>query len=252
MVMKVKFHCLRKETKRTTRSKLSKPTLTILNRLLSWVWPVQVAQGRGTTTPLLRLYYYQGCWQLAAQQALYSYGRRYPPIKVGYKLLGSQLIRINQVLVLGAGLGSAIDVYRQFKTNNNVCFTLIDIDTQVIEWGSSIHSNPNDGLTNQWILSDAVSFLNTNKSSFDLIIVDIFEDIVVPSFVLNISFWKLLRNQVHNNNPKVIFNYIEHIPLVTQKLKKDWEASGWSIAESRKIGTNIIFILEVSGFEEKL
>jgi spermidine synthase len=89
------------------------------------------------------------------------------------------------VLVLGTGLASAVHVLRRFGCRPR--FTLVEIDPLVLEWameflpdGSRQDVRP--------VCANAFGFISTDRSTYDLIIVDIFFGREVPDLVTQHRF----------------------------------------------------------------
>lgn len=180
----------------------SKPTS--FQRLLSYLYPVRIASRSSHINPVLDLFLYRGQWQLATADALYSDGDRYRPLTIAFKKMKRHLPGIKTVLVLGTGLGSAARVLH--KLGSSAFVTLVDIDEEVLSWALELmppeiarHSRP--------VCSDAVLFLEENKETCDLLIVDIFVSRVVPGFATTEAFLKKCRQRI-NTGGHFIMNYI--------------------------------------------
>merc|ERR1711974_428438 len=67
--------------------------------------------------------------------------------------------------------------------------------------GCQLENNSNTTI----ICEDALQFVKTKSSQFDLIIIDLFIDIAVPKPFLEVSFWDDLMNS-KSTNGVILFN----------------------------------------------
>ncbi len=182
------------------------PRYSTFQKILSYFYPVKITSAAGKSTPLLSLYLYFGRWQLGAATALYSDGKAYKPLKLAFDYLGkNRLTGIEQMLVLGSGLGSAIDILKSLKCLPTKSL-LVDIDPQIIDWASDIHQAQRHSCT--WLCKDVNSFLASHNCETDFIILDIFEDRTVPRFVCQKSFLLQCMQLLRDQHSVLVFNYI--------------------------------------------
>jgi spermidine synthase len=215
--------------------------LSRLQRLLSHLYPVKVASAAGQTTPEIRLYRFQGRWQLSSATALYSDGPAYRPLTAAFDYLGKRLEGRQHMLVLGAGLGSAAAILqkRNIRIPN---ITLVDIDPQVICWGKeTLQATP--GVLYEWVCSDVQDFVANHPQRYELLIVDVFQDRVVPAFVSGPAFLLQCRQLLQLSTGILVLNYIINN-------EQAWETallhlrSVFDIEHIIKIGINRILILK--------
>jgi spermidine synthase len=214
--------------------------LHFLQHLFSYLLPLKVASAEGITTPLLSLYRYQGRWQLSAATAIYSDGAAYRPLKEAFGYLKKELPGKQNMLVLGAGLGSA--VYVLDKMNIKISATLVDIDPQIIKWGKEI-INSETQVPCEWFCNDVQNFVGQHQILYDLIVLDVFQDRLVPQFVTTIKFLKECSRLLQNDKSYLVFNYIINN-------QEKWETalqniqSVFTIEHTISIGINRIMILK--------
>ena len=89
--------------------------------------------------------------------------------------LKRQLPGINTMLVLGAGLGSAVQILNK-KGFHPAC-TLVDNDDVVLRWLDDLMVKK-DKIN--LVLTEAAAFVDENTDVFDLVVIDIFKSRVVP------------------------------------------------------------------------
>lgn len=177
--------------------------LSLYKRLLSYVTPILVRKAASEKNPLLELYYYRGRLQLATADALYSDGAHYRPLRIGFKEVQTFLPEVKQVLVLGTGLGSAVQVMARMGYYPH--FTMLDHDSTILKW--AMETLPGYGNQVTPVCADAREYMENNSNSYDLLVVDIFNSRIVPGFVISQEFLTLCRNSIRPGG-KMIMNYI--------------------------------------------
>lgn len=175
-------------------------------KLLSYLVPVRLyfATG-GQENPILELCYYRGQYQLATIDALYSDGDRYRPVNVVCKHFANKLANVNSVLLLGTGLGSAVQVFRKRGYNPN--FRMIDHDETILSWAKQI-LKPIDTQTIDTVCTDAETFIDEDHDTYDMLIVDIFKSRVVPDFVTTTEYLEKCKTHIKSGGCFAM-NYIK-------------------------------------------
>lgn len=179
--------------------------ISYLQKLLSFFYPVKISEAQGISTPIIGLYKFQGRWQLSAATAIYSDGAAYAPLKLAFNFLKNELHQKQKMLVLGAGLGSAVSVMHNL--NISLENTLVEIDPQIIAWGKPIlEAETKQNCT--WVCSDVLQFVERESNTYDLIVLDVFQDRVVPHFISTTSFLSHCKRMLQNHKSVLVFNYI--------------------------------------------
>ena len=156
-----------------------------MKRLLSYIYPI-TKKVKSEFNDSLEITWYNGKKYLNTKNANYSYGSLQEILKIGLEKINLQ--HCNEVLVLGLGGGSVIETL-QNDFNYNGHITALDIDPVIIQLAKdefNIHENEKLAI----ICEDALTFMEGNNKLFDLIIVDLYIDIEVPSVFLELPFWK--------------------------------------------------------------
>lgn len=213
--------------------------INFFQHLLSFLFPVKVASAPGKTTPYLELYRYRGRWQLSAATAVYSDGAAYRPLTEAFGYLKKALPQKQNMLVLGAGLGSAVSVLN--KMNINIHCTLVDIDPQVISWGEAI-IKAETSMPCKWICEDVQTFVQHHRIKYDLIVLDVFQDRVVPQFVTNTNFLKECSLLLQDENSHLVLNYIINNQQNWAKALQNIQ-SVFTVEHTISIGINRITVL---------
>jgi len=121
--------------------------------------------------------------------------------------------KYHNILVLGFGLGSAIELLQTKKCIGNV--TAYENNPQVLSWLDKYYDIENIQLN-----MDSAENLTKLVSNFDLIIVDLFIDNQCPFFLNSKAYWiqlknhlspsgKIILNTLIATQPKVNFNMVE-------------------------------------------
>ncbi len=176
--------------------------LTSFQKFWSRWFPIKIRKTASAYNPFLELYFYKGQWQLTTKDAIYSDGTRYRPLLLAFEKINDQLPQISSVLVLGAGLGSAVSILQ--KKGFNPSFTLVERDKAILKWCHEIFK---DHLNLHWLEEDASRFVKHRSNRYDMVIVDIFNSQLVPEFVTQLDFLEACRTLL-NTNGFFIFNYI--------------------------------------------
>lgn len=187
--------------------------LPLYKKLFSYILPVRVWKGKSEENPHLELLFYRGQYQLATFDALYSDGNRYKPLKKGFAAIKDKLGSIDTVLVLGTGLGSAVDVMEHMHAAPR--FTLVEHDKTVLKLAMEKHSAIANRL--KPVCTDAQLFMAENTERFDLVVVDVFNGRTVPRFVTTEKFMQQCRSSM-NDGGCLVFNYIIEQPKEWQRV----------------------------------
>ena len=168
---------------------------------------------------MLELYLYRGQLQLATFDALYSDGDRYQPVIAAVKEMKDRLSSINNVLVLGTGLGSTVRIIN--KAGVHPHFTLVDNDETVLQWAIEFLPTGQSAVVTP-VCADAKEFVTTCSERYDLVVIDIFSGRVVPGFVTSEAFLSQCRTLVAQGGT-LMLNYIVN-------KKENWEQASVHIA----------------------
>lgn len=212
-----------------------------LKRTLSFLTPIKLQEWRSTNHALLELFLHHNQFQLVYDHAIYSYGLHYKPFLLGFQAIDPQcLASAKRVLVLGSGLGSIPEILQHYYAANRT-FTIVDIDTTILNLCSQ-YLQARNIKDCTYVREDALTFVARSfGTTYQLICMDIFKDISVPSQFLKLNYWKALVNILAENG-LIVFNYIpsdeEELETLRETLSK--VSSRLAQVNYRK---NIIWIL---------
>ena len=171
-----------------------------MSKLLSYLYPV-TKKVPSDYSGTLEITWYNGKKHLNTKNANYSYGSLQKILKFGLDKIEIQ--RVNSILLLGLGGGSVVETLRKnFSYSKTI--VAVDIDPVVIEIAKNEFNLKTDEHL-EIICGDALEFMQINTEQFDLIIIDLFIDIVVPDEFLRIPFWTnvIRSSSVHG---AILFN----------------------------------------------
>jgi predicted membrane-bound spermidine synthase len=184
-------------------------------QLLSYIYPVRVASRSGTVNPVLDLFLYRGDWQLATEDALYSDGIGYRPLKIAFRSLKPRLSGVKRALMLGTGLGSGVRILHKMGFRPHC--TLVEIDKVVLQLALELMPAHITPYINP-LCADAMQFVTHCDEVYDLVTIDIFISRHVPAFAVGEGFQKKIRRMVAPGG-SFVMNYMVHDPAEWDRLK---------------------------------
>lgn len=145
----------------------------------------------------LEIIYSQGRYSLCTENAMYSYEDLYLNFRESFRQIDLDKFNIKNVLLLGVGLCSVpLILEKIFQKKYN--YSAVDIDPEVIrlatKYGLPLLSSPI-----KMHCIDAFEFVKKEKEQYDLIIVDLFIDDVVPSDFEKNEFLAAIKNLLPEN-----------------------------------------------------
>lgn len=170
----------------------------MFKKLLSYIIPVNLLKINSELSQTLEVTLVNGEMVLDSKNTNYSYGSLQRILRHGLKKIGfSQIEPMQNILVLGVAGGSVIKtLVDEIKCKGQI--TGIELDEKVIQLANQYFEL--NTIKNLKILNDdAFEFVLRTKEHYNLIIVDIFQDTVMPSFLFETYFQDrlltLLKNQ---------------------------------------------------------
>jgi spermidine synthase len=204
--------------------------MNILKKVISYFMPLAIKRESSDYSGVLELNLYRNQLLLDTANTNYSYGSLQKILRKGLKYIGFEKVKkFKTVLVLGLGGGSVVKTLREeidFKGK----IVGIDIDQKVIDLALKVFEmNKIENLV--IFIYDAFDYILQTKSSYDLIIVDIFLDSAMPNFLFENHFVDELTIKL-NKNGFVLFNTMILSDYHEQRNQK-------YIAYAEKIGLSV-------------
>lgn len=174
---------------------------------LSHLIPFTIEVTEGTHNHYLEVLYSKGRYQLNTENAIYSFEDLYINYYQAFEALKIKERAINNVLILGFGLGS-IPVMLERNFNQTYHFTGVELDEEVLvlanKYGISNLSSPIE-----LICADALQFVRQCTSTFDLVCMDVFKDAAVPLAFETLDFLKDLKSLIAEDG-LLLYNRMAH------------------------------------------
>ncbi len=215
--------------------------LPLWKKWLSYFVDVPVEQAASEWNPNLQVLLSKGRYQLCTAGAIYSHEDLYTNFFLAFAVLhsgyqsvfpkgvvkecgrmysfetgqkspfyvGSLLEKVDSVLLLGLGLGS---VPWMLERNFALSFryTAVEIDEAVVylAWKYALRhlASPMEV-----VQADARAFVLQDTSEYDLVVMDVFRDAVIPSEFQQLSFLEGLKSRLSPNGI-LLFNYLAQTP----------------------------------------
>lgn len=176
----------------------------MIKRLLSFLLPVKIHQKKSVYSKNLEVTWNNGYLVLDSENTNYSYGSLQRVLKKGLKYIGYDRIRnFQSILVLGVAGGSVIETLKkEIKFDGKI--TGVEIDATVIDLANKYFGlNKYDNI--EIVIDDAFEYVLKTKEKYDLIVIDIFQDTVMPNFLFEDFFINRI-NFLLNINGFILFN----------------------------------------------
>jgi len=177
--------------------------IPLWKRWLSYLFELHIESAPGDLNPHLYVSLKKGRFQLCTKNAVYSYEDKYDNFKRIFEQLNFDFLKDGKVLILGFGLGS-IPILLQKKSVPDLLITGVELDENVIYLASKYAlgkiTYPLD-----LVQTDAATFIYSTSEQFDLIIIDVFVDDIIPEQCRNTDFLEACKEKLKKNGV-LIFN----------------------------------------------
>ena len=176
----------------------------MLQRLISYLTPIRVYHKKSMVSKSIEVNWNKGQLVLDSQNTNYSYGNLQRILRLGLKKIGFDKIKsMKSVLILGVAGGSVIKTLVG-EINYKGKITGIEIDPDVIQIANdyfNLDKIPNLNI----IVDDAFEFVLKTKETYDLIIIDVFQDTQMPNFLFEKFFISRIGSLL-NAQGYILFN----------------------------------------------
>lgn len=159
----------------------------MFKKWLSYIVPINIMTEKSQWSKTLEVTWANGELVLDSAHTNYSYGSLQRILRIGLNKIGFDRIdKMNHILVLGVAGGSVIKtLVNEVNYNNKI--TGVEIDSQVISIAKKYFEL--DKVNNlELVVADAFEFVLKTKEKYDLIIIDIFQDLAMPNFLFEAFF----------------------------------------------------------------
>lgn len=175
-------------------------------RLLSYICPVKIFQTPSEINENLEVTWNNGHLVLDSKNTNFSFGSLEKVMRIGLKQIEKkQLKKYQSALVLGVAGGSVIHLLRnEFEFTGKI--TGVELDSKIIEIANK-YFNLNKIKNLEIKIQDAQEFIFASSEKYDLIVIDIFQDKIMPDFLFEEKFSSQL-NKILSENGSILFNTI--------------------------------------------
>ena len=180
--------------------------MQILKFIFSFFWVVPVEKGKSELSPGLEVVYSMGKKMLNSETANYSHGNLHTVFKFAIRQLEWNPQTTSNILVLGFGGGSIVKILREDYGYKNKILG-VEHDPEVIRLYKK-HFYKENHQPLDLILEDAYSFLLTHRDKYDLIFIDLFDDLQTIDMVYTEEFSELLKLRLQDAG-KIVINTVE-------------------------------------------
>lgn len=159
----------------------------MLRKLFSYFIPINIYKKKSSISETIEVTWNNGELVIDSKNTNYSYGSLQRILRKGLKYIGFERIRnFNNILLLGVAGGSVIKtLVDEIKFKGNI--TGVEIDPAMIEVANTyfkLNEIPNLNI----VIDDAFEFVLKTKETYDLIIIDVFQDTTMPNFLFEDFF----------------------------------------------------------------
>jgi len=169
-------------------------SVPIWKKGLSYLSDITIEETQSPFNPYLRVSLNRGRFMLSTQGAIYSFSDLYTNFQFAFRALDFSKLAGNEVLLLGLGLGSIPDMLeRRFRRSYH--YTAVEID-ETVSWLAHHYVLQDLRSPVEIITTDALTFVQQSRQTFDLICMDIFQDDRIPSAFETPEFLENVREKL--------------------------------------------------------
>lgn len=176
----------------------------MIQKLFSYIIPIKIFKKKSERSKIIEVTWANGELVLDSENTNYSYGSLQRILRYGLRTIGyPTILKMDHILLLGVAGGSVIKtLVDEIEYKGKI--TGVEIDSDIIQIANQ-YFNLDKIKQLEIIIDDAFEFVLKTKNKYDLIIIDIFEDIKMPNFLFE-SFFSERICFLLKNNGFVLFN----------------------------------------------
>lgn len=212
----------------------------MLNRFLSYFFPVRVEETSSAMHPKMWVHLYKGRYRLSTEKAVYSWEDLYSCYRVALKAEGYDSKSIESLLVLGFGLGAVPKMLKKFGQDGFKSIG-VELDPKIIELNKEYGYSLQAG--DEIYCKDAIEFVKQDRESYDLIVLDVFIEEIVPDSISTASFYSDVANRLKQNGA-VLHNRMTDTAELIKSAEKAFEEfkAVFPNAKIIETGSNQVFV----------
>jgi predicted membrane-bound spermidine synthase len=176
----------------------------MIQKIFSYIIPIKIFKKKSTRSKTIEVTWANGELVLDSENTNYSYGSLQRILRYGLRNIGyEKIIKMDHILLLGVAGGSVIKTLVD-EVEYKGKITGVEIDSDIIQIANQ-YFNLDKIKQLEIIIDDAFEFVLKTKDHYDLIIIDVFEDIKMPNFLFETFFTDRILFLLKNKG-FVIFN----------------------------------------------
>lgn len=159
----------------------------MIQKLFSYIIPIKIFKKKSERSKVIEITWANGELVLDSENTNYSYGSLQRILRYGLRNIGyDSILKMDHILLLGVAGGSVIKtLVDEIEYKGKI--TGVEIDSEMIQIANQ-YFNLDKIKQLEIIIDDAFEFVLKTKNKYDLIIIDIFEDIKMPNFLFESFF----------------------------------------------------------------
>lgn len=179
----------------------------MIKRFLSYFTPIIEKKIPSKVSKQLEVTWNSGQLVVDTEHTNYSYGNLEKVLKKGLQFVGYEKVRaMENVLVLGLGAGNIIALLREdVKFNKQI--DSVELDPAIVYIGQKYFDLDKYSERHTIHQMDAFEYVLRCQKRYDLIVIDIFQDANMPTFLFENYFAERLK-RILNINGFILFNTI--------------------------------------------
>jgi spermidine synthase len=170
----------------------------MIQKLFSYLIPIKIFKKKSARSKVIEVTWANGELVLDSENTNYSYGSLQRILRYGLRTIGyNTILEMDHILLLGVAGGSVVKTLVD-EIGYKHKITGVEIDPDMIKIANE-YFNLDQIKQLEIVIDDAFEFVLKTKDRYNLIIIDIFEDINMPNFLFERFFsdrvCALLKNQ---------------------------------------------------------
>ena len=212
----------------------------MFKKFFSFLVPINIYKQKSLISKSIEITWANGELVLDTENTNYSYGSLQRILRKGLFFISFEKIKsMQEILILGVAGGSVIKTLRN-EIGYNGKITGVEIDAEIIEIANKYFElNKTENL--DIIIDNAAKFVHKTSKKYELIIIDIFQDNVMPEFLFEEKFIQSVT-RILNKNGIILFN--------TMILNKENESRNLEFISKFKTPYSVNKIRNVDKFNE--
>lgn len=176
----------------------------MIQKIFSYIIPIKIFKKKSSRSKTIEVTWANGELVLDSENTNYSYGSLQRILRYGLRNIGyDKITKMDHILLLGVAGGSVIKTLVD-EVEYKGKITGVEIDSDIIQIANQ-YFNLDQIKQLEIIIDDAFEFVLKTKDHYDLIIIDVFEDIKMPNFLFETFFTDRILFLLKNKG-FVIFN----------------------------------------------